>query len=207
MTRYTVSRDDTLAMLFPDDMRAKLAEVKGWIEPADHTEDYEIIPHVSLTINFDSSPVPTIVPSFMQLNLDRAQPLLIYLEGVYRVHMQYELVKAVVRWLNSNATPGAVRYYWPSAMKLMPQHPMWKDLQEVPTRFVNPVGIEDWTQALKETATTMAASAMLPETSPPKRDTMWLNIRYHQAWLPGEVAPATPSKFSTDGVGYNINNV
>lgn len=196
MTEYHHSPASTLPMCFSDDVLAKLKQVRDMVHPAAWIEDYQILPGVQLHINFKNSLVPTIVPERFQLNYSRASDLLHYIKSVEAIHMQFEEVKAVLRWLNRNATPGAIRYYFPTAMKLCPG--VLAD--EVPTRHKTPEGISDWMQPIRDAAATVASSLMLPSTAEPRaRGNMWLTFAPKNVHL----APAG-AVYTTDQISYNI---
>lgn len=200
MTSYNVTRENTLPMLFRDDDLHKLQQVRDMVQPALRVQSYEVQAHVKLFINFQGALVPTIEPSRLHIQPARVGPLLNYIAAVKAVHEQYEEVKAVLRWLNRNATPGAIRFYWPTAMKLVKDSLIWRELQEVPSRFSHPAGLSDWLQSLKDTANTVAGAAMMPEDTPHRqRGSMWLQFDAY-----GQLSTDNPPRYHTDQITYNI---
>jgi hypothetical protein len=195
MSDYDISREDTLPMLFRDGDLHKLKQVHGMVEARLSVMLYTIQPGVSLHIDFTGAQVPSIEAEWLYLQPDRTGPLLNYIAAVKAVHEQYEEVKAVLRWLNRNATPGAIRFYWPTAMNLTKSSPIWRDLQQVPSRCNVPAGLSDWIQPIKDSANTMAAAAMMPDTLTRPRGTMGLSF-----------APIRhPSgRYTTDQRTYNV---
>lgn len=167
MAKYDCTRERTLQMLFRDDDLSKLSQVRGMIDTRTDHKAYEIRPKINLHIDFEGAFVPAIEASRVYFHSDRIAPLLNYIDAVKAVHDRFEEVKGVLRWLNRHATPAAIRYYWPSAMKLVPKSPIWADLQEVPSRYTTPDGISDWLQSLKDAAATVASSLLLPDTARP----------------------------------------
>lgn len=175
MTDYTPTREATLHMLFRDEDMEAMARVRGMVTPQYNILHYEIEPRTFLHINYDGAKVPAIDQSRLAIYRDRAEPLFRHIDAARAVHDRYEEIKGVLRWLNRNATPGAVRYLWPSAMKLCPQAPIWRDLMDVPARYTTPLGVSGWTQAFKDSANTLAQAALLPDDATQRpRQKMWL---------------------------------
>lgn len=202
MVHYNLSREATLPMLFHDTDLAKLGQVRGMVKPSSTTQEYDL-GQCHMTISFDEALVPTIQPECLHIQPQRWTPLLEAMNAIKAVHLQYEEVKGVLKWLNRNATPGAIRFYWPTAMKLVPTSPMWKDLQEVPSRYTVPDGIASWTQALKDAANTVAASAMLPsDVFPRKREKLWLTFKTEGVHL--DMTDPNKVHYGTDQIVYNL---
>lgn len=175
MTDYHHTREATLQMLFRDEDREAMARVRGMVAPKWDILHYEIEPGVQLHIDYTGALVPAIEPSQLSIYLDRAEPLFRHIDAARAVHNRYEEIKGVLRWLNRNATPGAVRYLWPSAIKLCPNAPIWRDLMDVPARYNVPLGVSGWTQAFKDSANTLAQTALLPDDATQRpRQNMWL---------------------------------
>jgi len=176
MTEYPHTREHTLPMLFDADVLERAERARGIIVPNSEVEAYPIMPSVNLCINFKGAKVPTISPTAFRLQ-PIAGPLLSYAQQVKAIHEQFSEVKAVLKWLNRNATIGAIRYYWPSVLQLCPNSPALKDMQHVPTRYTVPQGISLWTQSLKDAAATVAGSLLLPaEAKARTKNTMWLTF-------------------------------
>lgn len=177
MTHYGRTREQTLPMLFRDDDLDKLKQVRGMVKTASDTRSYQIQPNVTLNIDYEGALVPAIEGARLYMQPNRVGPLLTYIAEVKAIHDRFEEVKAVLRYLNRQATPGAIRYYWPSALKLCPNTTAFADLVEVPSRYTIPPKIGDWMQCLKDAATTVTGSLMLPATAKARtRDKMWLTF-------------------------------
>lgn len=203
MTRYIPSREETLPMLFRDDDLAKLAAVRGMVDPMCNIGRYTINPGVVLDIKFTDAKVPTIelgrLYLLAPLALPPRAPLLSYIAEVKAIHDKFEEVKAVLRWFNREATPGAIRYYWPTALELCPEAPAFAALQEVPTRYHNPPKISSWLQPIRDAAATVAGSLLLPVDARPRiRDKMWLTFAPTTVHLANEVF------YTTDQMVYFI---
>lgn len=196
---YECKRASTLHMLFRDDDLDKLAAVRGMVKTNSDIKGYPVGSDVTLFIDFAGARWPAIEPSILFLQDDRIEPLYRYIREVRAVHDRFEEAKAVLKWLNRNATPGAIRYYWPTAMKLCKDAPVWRELQGVPQRFTNPEYLGDWIQPLKDAATTVAGSLLLPSDAKPKvRALMWLTF------APQSVHLTLNSQYTTDLITYNI---
>ena len=197
--KYAQTMAQTLPMFIPDDVLDKAAAAKPFIVPHREQETYPILSGVMLCCRFEGSPWITVSKDAMRINPARIQPLLTYIAQVKAVHDTFEEVKAVLKWLNRKATPGAIRYYWPTAMKLCPQSPAWSALPEVPTRFSQPAGIGEWLQPMRDAAATMAGAAFIPaDTTVPVRGDMWLT-------LGATAVHRTPlSSYATDHRTYNM---
>lgn len=177
MTSYGRTREQTLPMLFRDDDLDKLKAVRGMVKTSGDTRGYQIQPSVTLFIDYEEALLPAIEAGRLYIQPDRVGPLLTYIAEVKAIHDRFEEVKGVLRYLNRNATPGAIRYYWPAALKLCPNTTAFADLVEVPSRYTIPPKIGDWMQSLKDAAATVTGSLMLPQTATPRtRNTMWLTF-------------------------------
>lgn len=201
MTSYDVSFNDTLRMLFPDDTLERMAAVKGLVDTRSVRASYEVVDGVVLSMDFEDSRahVPTISPAALKLQHGRIDPLLNYIANIQAIHNRFEEVKAVLRWLNRNATPGAVRYFFPAALKLCPSSPALAELQHVPSRYTTPPKIGDWSQAIKDAATTVVSSLLLPADAVPATvKVMWLTFPKRSVHVSGE------SSYSTDQMTYYI---
>lgn len=197
MTHYTTSREGTLAMLFDDAVLAKLQAVRGMVETRTNVKLYKLADDCHLGVDFEGAKVPAIEDAYLVANSSRVGPLIAHMMAVKEIHDKYEEVKAVLRWFNRHATPGAIRYYWPSAMKLCEKSPVWKDLQGVPTRYSIPPRIGDWSQSVKEAAATVTAALLLPSTATPRpRNMMWLKFPSRTVRL------TIDTRYETDDMTY-----
>lgn len=181
MTKYEATRERTLPMLFRDDDIAKLQAVRGMVDASRDTQAYMVGDHCYLWINYEDALLPTIEPSRLHIQPERIGPLLNHVAAVRAIHLQFEAVKYVLRWFNREATPGAIRYYWPTAMQLCPKATCWEGLQEVPTRFKEPDGLGMRMQMVRDSAATVATSLLLPSHAVPKNaGKMWLTFESYQ---------------------------
>ena len=198
MAHLHASRNDVIHMLLDDDSYNRLRAVHHIVESPGNVQHYGVV-GANLHIDFNGSGIYPFKPTAMKLQTDRSEPLLTFLADLARVHWAYEEVRGTLKWLNRNATPGAIRYYWPSAMKLVETSPIWADLQEVPTRFTIPAHITDWSQIFKDTATTVSSMAMLPNDAVPRiRDKMWVTFPTKK------IEVGANCVFATDAITYNV---
>lgn len=200
MTEYTMTRDETVCALFSPDVLHRAMAATDLIEPESHVIRYNLDPigPVNLTINYrDAGAYPPIKESAMVLQAS-SDVLVAFIEKVRAIHEQFEELKAVLRWLNRNATPGAIRYYFPTVLALCPQSPPIMALQHVPTRYTQPKDINDWMQCIRDASALYAGAQMLPSTAKRRdRESMWLTF------TPYEVHRG-PIKFQTDQIIYNL---
>lgn len=197
MTSYGETTPHTISMLFdPVDIR-KAEAACGVVDTHTQQLEYQVADRCGLTLMYTHmtrlGPLP--IRQDRMVLQPHATKLLKFVADVRAVHEQYEDVKAVLRWLNKNATAGAIRYYWPPALKLTQgQTSAFDTLQDVPTRFATPSGIGKWAQLLRETSSTLAGAAMMPSDAKAKdHDEMWLTFREYNVQR-GEVSYHTNSR-------------
>ena len=197
MTEYPFTREQTVPMLFPPDVLDRALAAKELIEPETNTIDYTIAGAV-LNLHYVGSYWPPINESAMALQ-PSAEPLLAFIEQVRAIHLQFEEIKDVLCWLNRNATPGAIRYYFPVASALCPDSPPLKALPHVPSRYTQPIGINDWMQTIKDASACYASTQMLPGTARfrQRERAMWLTF-------PGEMIRRGPIECHSDSMTYNL---
>jgi len=200
MTHWQHTRETTLPMLFDDHVIDKMHAVRGMVDHRSDNIQYPIADGATLTINFDGARLPAIRADM--LRADRAvtaSGLLAHIAAIRAVHDRFEEVKGVLRWCNKHCTPGAIRYNFPQALKLCPTAPAFKDMDGVPTRHSNPANIGGWLQPIKDAASTLAQSAMLPDDIKPRdKGTMWLTFASKTVHL------SVDAHYSTDIMTYNF---
>src|SRR5579859_2296691 len=186
LTSYDLLIDQTIPMLFPDDVIAKATAAKGIVKPSFNNPSYTIGlsiggGEIAIGLNFEKSKSLPIEPNYLAPNSSRYAPLATYCLAVEEIYLKYENVKAVLRWLNAHATAGAIRHYFPTAMQLVPHASCWGEgsaRSVAPTRYAEPANVHDWLQAIRNAAQTAASALLLPEHVTPKaRDAMWLTFK------------------------------
>ncbi len=210
MVDYKYSVPGLLRALFEDETMEKLRAVRGMIEPSRLIEGYLVgATDATLYIDFSDALVPTITPGTVRVNAERAAPLLQAIAEIKVIHEQFEVCKHVLRWLNKNATPGAIRYYFPGAMKLCPKSPVLMELQHTPVRFSNTPGVSDQLSLIREAGNTIASAVLLPKDATTKvRGKAWLtfapyHLRRYFVDEPHRDIGVGPT-FTTDVITYNL---
>ena len=199
MAQYRHSREGTIPMLFADEDVEAMKRVNHLVDARMDTHAYEIRPGISLNIDFSGALMPAFEQDGFKPYHDRIGPLLTFIDEVKAVHDRFEEVKGVLKWFNRNATPGATRAYWPTAMKLTPSAKVWEDLQSVPSRYSEPPNIGDWLQAIRDSAATVASNAMIPADAKPRdKQKMWLTFDSVRVKL------SDTQSYKTDLMHYNI---
>jgi len=152
--------------------------VMGWLFPAKTLDilrqaaavsyesssrmNYSVAKDVDLFVYFDKQTKPMLAPASAAMSIDpvAALPLLDTIAQMRKVFESFAAVDHVMRWLDNNATPGAIRYYWPTMLSLVPDCAAVNI--ETPTRFIEPKGLAPLLPLLRETATTVASALLLP---------------------------------------------
>ena len=199
MTEYTMTREETIRALFEPEELDKAVAAKHLISPESPTMSYDTVAKgVSLFINYNKSMYPPINEGGYLVLQGSSVSLTHFIESVRAIHEQFEEIKGVLRWLNRNATPGAIRYYFPTASALCPQSPPLIALPHVPSRYTQPKDINNWMQLIKNAAATYAGTQMLPATAKYRqRDSMWLTFS-------PKVVQSEQVLFHTDIMTYNF---
>ena len=196
LTEYTPGVPETIAMLFDDEDVAKATAAKGIvIAPYSSTSEYVLGHALRFGIDFDGAYCPPLKPGRLAVNKSRYVPLAHYIHRAEALYLQYEQVKAVLRWLNQNATLNAIRYYFPTAMQLCPE--TFRGM-ELASRHRTPEHIHDWLQPMRDAAATVASAVMLPATAKARdRNKMWLTFE-------SRIVQLSDSKYTTDTITFNI---
>lgn len=100
-----------------------------------------------------------------QRDAPKANVLLQILKGLDLVHQRFVAVERLVTWFDQHATWGAVRYYWPSACALLPNH---HDIHRMDgTVFREPKSsIGPMIPLCRETSMTIAEAMLCPHDVP-----------------------------------------
>jgi hypothetical protein len=201
MTEYKPGLNETLAMLFNPGTIDRATRAYGIVvEPYTHVSYPNVWPYCTLTLNYDSSAVIPIRPDAFEPQPFTIKSLLDFMREVEAIYLQYEQVKAMLRWFDRNATAGAVRYYWPAVTKLCPSSPALAGMSDgPPSRFRVPAGISERLQMVRDTATILAGAALLPrDVKPRPLGYMRLTLQTRKVTLRNEVT------LSTDQIIVNV---
>lgn len=146
--------------LFRPHVVAKLRAVKGMVNPSSWRNSYELCTGCTLSLDFRDSSIVTPMNAEFQPQ-PSAGPFIDAVNQLKNVYESFMKVQHVMNWLDANATPGAMRHYWPTIMSLAPKCPA---LIEASTfRHTDPPGISTLLPLLRETAGTVASALLLPK--------------------------------------------
>jgi len=91
------------------------------------------------------------------------------LKNVYDIHLKFEQVRRVLRWLNNHATLGATRNYFPSVVALLPTthaiHQVHGNNFREPIEPMGTIAAD-----MREAGLTMASALLCQRDHPSKRD-------------------------------------
>ena len=198
LTEYTPDVNQTIEMLFAPDTIARATAAVGVVPSMQTVRSYKSYTfNATLVIDFeDAYPMP-IRAECIAIQEHKVAPLRQFVAEVEKVYLQYEEVKGVLRWLNRNATLGAIRAYFPSVMKLCPN--MFGEMVTPPTRYDEPLGMAaGWLQHIRDAGNTVASAQMIPaEARARDRNSMWLTFEPRTVDV-GE------SKYLTDQITFHI---
>lgn len=154
-----VQKEQLIEALWAPDVVARLRQAKGLVQPSSWRNSYSIGPYCRLSIDFSNSSVPTpYAPLCLQPPAAAFSRLVEDLKVIYE---RFCMVKHVLNWMDANATPGAIRHYWPTMLTLAPKCDELMGASSV--RYVEPEGISDLLPLLRETATTVASALLTPQ--------------------------------------------
>lgn len=203
LTEYPLTRKATIEALFTQDVLDRAVAAKKLIEPESYTIGYDLeepgaVPaSTELAINYRDSSYPPINEEAMVFQ-PASDKLFAFIAKIRAIHEQFEEFKATLRWLNLNATPGAIRFYFPTILALCPNSPPIAALQHVPTRYSNPENIGNWIPSIKDAAACYANTQLLPSTAKKRdRNEMWLTFRCYSVKRGDAIFP-------TDSRIYNL---
>jgi hypothetical protein len=154
--------------LFKDEIIALIKQAHPHLYSASTHAAYTIAnsPSVQLTFTFKDHPAPNADSVVVQP--ERGEDYYKTVAFIHECRKKWGLVKYVLRWMNQNATPGAIRALWPSALHLCDTSPAFHDLKHAPVRYAPPDGVGALLPLLRETATTVAFMGMMPDTMEPR---------------------------------------
>ncbi len=146
---------------------------------------------VTLSIDFQSASVVTPTTDAWEPQPDCGP----FIDAITQMKAVYEAwcrVGHMLNWLDANATPGAIRHYWPTMLSLAPRCDALKEASTF--RYVEPAGISALLPLLRETAGTVASALLLPELDlvTASSDNMLVTFQDYQL-LHGETVIATPA--------------
>lgn len=208
LTEYTFKRDGTLKMLFAEDTIEKATAAKGIVTPDYQAKSYELQGQCffmgNIRIDYEGCKTLPITPTKLELQRPEFNHLLHYLQEVEKIYLQYEEVKGVLRWLNTKATIGGIRYYWPSIMKVAPKNSCFTGMETPPKRFETPSALHQWLPALRNTASTVASMALMPDDARMKSfEFMSVTCHRRKVVVSAEQYPNPEASYQTDSITFN----
>jgi hypothetical protein len=168
MVRPEFTMSEVISSLFDKDVLS-LLQIAAAVARDNNTSAKYILDEATVTIVFDRDYPPMLAPAQSQvLPQHPNSPLMQAIDAVRAIHFEFGAVAHVCEWLNYNATPAAIRYYWPTMAALVPGG--LDTLPEgVPHKFTDVPGIADYLPLIKQTAGSVAAALLCPQ-APFKRE-------------------------------------
>jgi hypothetical protein len=174
-----MKRDVLIHAMFDQHVIDVMTEAKPLANYIADRESYAVARAVKLNIDFEYG-VFRMIPPKAELFVDGKmgfEPMAALIEQARDVYMSFQKITALLRWFNKNATASAVRYYWPPILQLAGDRGPFRELQDMPSRYNEPLGIGQWLPVLRDTTTTMGMAMLIPEDIKPKsRTEMWLTF-------------------------------
>ena len=93
------------------------------------------------------------------------------LEDIRGVHMRFNMLRDLLEWFDKNATPGAIKYYFPCLAALIPSD-VGVHVRESPfhkadgIRYKEPVGIAQHLPEIRSCAALVASALLLLKAEP-----------------------------------------
>ena len=109
----------------------------------------------------------------MKLQPDRFLKLVPTLEQLHTIRRRFQQVEQVISYLQENATIGAVRYYWPTVISLLPAD---HEIHRVDgQRYQEPPNVAQWVPRFRETSATVASALLCPAAEPIHHAKIWVD--------------------------------
>ena len=134
---------------------------------------------VNLGIDWEETGMCAIAPTAFNAQNDSA--LCAWVDGAKAIVKKWEQVRRVFKFLNQNATVGAMRHYWPSVLALIPNDGTQTPIHQTDgVRFKDVPNIGLWLGAIRESAATVTSALMIPESAYKHRGTT-MNVAFKYA--------------------------
>lgn len=104
---------------------------------------------------------------YIKLPPDMQVVLETWYAGVLEVYREWMVVRHVANWFNRNASIGAMRYYWPCIMSLLPPGRNLDNMHKgTLEKYKEPVGVSKMLPLCRTTATLVTSGQLLPPRDP-----------------------------------------
>ena len=111
--RLEFDKEQLIHWLFKPDAVQKLCAVKGFVNPSSWRYSYLVQIGVNLSLDFQTSSIVTPMNSAWQPQPE-AYPFIETVDKLRGIYHDFMKVMHVMNWMDANATPGAIRQYWPN---------------------------------------------------------------------------------------------
>lgn len=178
MVTTDTTRKQIIEFMFSENTRRILREAHGVVDGGSEMVMYELAPHINLRIGeWGAHNMAPPAPEVVEIDHAKASNLLAAVTEISRILDDFASVKTVVKWLDKNASINAFRYYFPSVLSLVPEkHRVPYELSD---RFVEPQGVAEYVPLIRESASIVASSLLLPEKAIPAKLDMQLQFDGH----------------------------
>lgn len=175
--------------LFKPDHLVKLRQAYGLVEPSHWLTSYDLKPHVAGTLAIQFNNTGTLPPNGNLVSPnDAAKPFFATCQEIRDIHIKWGAVKHMLRWFNRNATPAAIRAYWPAVMNLCKDAPNVKAMGEkTPERYDMPPGLNNMLALVRETAGTVATMQLIDDRKGRENNGLFLTIPEGDVMVAGSV--------------------
>jgi hypothetical protein len=155
---------DLVECMFAPDIISRCSAAYGIVydEPSQgrYVFNIDITHKVSIEIIFNELEILPPASNVLQQGT-LSTPILRTFCSMMEVCQKFNDVRAVLNWLASNATAGAMRYYWPTALSLCSDVKLHQENGKRCNK--EPVGISEWLTRIRDTSGTIASALMTPE--------------------------------------------
>lgn len=168
--------EQVVPMFIPEDIRQLLRDALPYVEADNNYKSYPLGAGVSVRVARWAD-LGLCAPKEQAVKVDETLtiPLIELGVAVRKIAFQWAKVRHVLEWMDVNATPAAIRYYWPAVMSLIP--PEFNKIEgELSDRHRTPTGINQLMPLIRETAGIVASGLLIPETEKPSNYRLALTV-------------------------------
>lgn len=188
----TFTPDQVMPWFIPPEIREILKAAAPYVESGGNYHTYPLMPEFGVRIN-DWDGLGVGVPTKKAVVVDRvaAAPLVELGQHVAAELVKWAKVQHVLKWMDRNATVGAIRYYWPTILSLLPEDDAAKPRVslDLGDRHRTPIGINLITPLIRETAGIVACGLLLPKVDKKQRALLSLEFQSRTIVIDGVDVP------------------